>query len=413
MNELYLITFYSSLSSFDTVIINHKALLNELEIFFTVHIVDYHDLTSVSSDSYQAVLIASGGVEELVVSNFNSFPTPLLLLADGIQNSLAAALEIKSWFNNQGISARLTHGRPEVMVEELLDFYKIKKARVSVKGKRIGVIGNPSSWLVASSIDYYTVHCHWGVDFVDVPLDELYRQFDSITDLSEMEIWANDFENKAQAVLEGNHSEIIKAFKLYKALRMIIEEERLSAISVACFTLIDRMQTTGCLALSRLNDEGFPAGCEGDLPSIFTLFIASQLLDEQGFMANPTRIDRMKGELNVAHCTVGTKILDKYYIRNHYETGKGIAIQGIWPLEDVTILKCGGKNLDEYFVSAGKITENTNDPNSCRTQIKIRMEESVGYFLRNSLGNHHIVIPGNHEAVINSFMQSMSCLRVK
>ncbi len=413
MKELYLITFYSSLSSMNSVAENHKALLNELEKHFTVHLVDYHELSSVSADFYQAVLIASGGVEELVVTNFKLLPTPLLLLADGIQNSLAAALEIKGWFNNQGIATRLTHGQPDVMVDDLLDFYKIKKARTSVKGKRIGVIGSPSSWLIASSIDYYTVHCHWGVDFVDIPLDELYRRFDSITDLSDIELWANEFERNALGMREGNHEEIVKAFKLYKALKQLITDENLSALSLACFTLIERLHTTGCLALSRLNDEGIPAGCEGDLPSAFTLFIAEQLLEQQGFMSNPTGIDRLKGELSVAHCTIGTKILNDYYIRSHYETGTGIAIQGILPLEEVTVLKCGGINLDEYFVSAGRIIENTNNPNSCRTQIKIRMEESVGYFLRNSLGNHHIVIPGNHEAVINSFMRSMSCIRIK
>lgn len=413
MKELYLITFFSSLSSLDSVSVNHKALLDELSKHFNVHIVDYHKMSTISHDSYQAVLIASGGVEELVTANFKALPSPLLLLADGIQNSLAAAIEIKSWFNHQGIQARLTHDEPLIMVEELLDFYKIKQAHASVKGARIGIIGDPSSWLVASSIDYYTVHCHWGVDFVNITLDTLYKRFDAITDLAEIEYMATEFENQAVGIRETNHDEIVKAFRLYKAIRTLVDEEHLSAVSLSCFSLIDRLKTTGCLALSRLNDEGIPAGCEGDLPSVFTLFIVSQLLNTQGFMANPTHINREEKEITLAHCTIGTKILNRFVLRSHYETGKGAAIQGILPLENVTILKCGGKNLDEYYVNSGRIIENTNNPNSCRTQIRIKTEDTVGYFLRNPLGNHHIVIPGEYEAVINAFMRSMSCLRIK
>ena len=53
--------------------------------------------------------------------------------------------------------------------------------------------------------------------------------------------------------------------RLYRAIKRIVEEEKLSALTLSCFKLIEQTGTTGCLALSLLNDDGIIAGCEGDL----------------------------------------------------------------------------------------------------------------------------------------------------
>ena len=37
----------------------------------------------------------------------------------------------------------------------------------------------------------------------------------------------------------------------------------------------------------------------------------------------------------------------------------------------------------------------------CRTQVRIRMNTPADYFLKNPLGNHHIMIHGNYEEALN------------
>ena len=39
--------------------------------------------------------------------------------------------------------------------------------------------------------------------------------------------------------------------------------------------------------------------------------------------------------------------------------------------------------------------------------------QSVDYFMRNPLGNHHIILMGDHEKVIHEFMQLNSCKLVE
>ena len=96
---------------------------------------------------------------------------------------------------------------------------------------------------------------------------------------------------KALACREASPEDMIKAMRLYRAIRKIVDEDRLSALTLSCFRLIEQTGTTGCLALSLLNDEGIIAGCEGDLQSVFTMLAAKVLTGKPAFMANPSMIN--------------------------------------------------------------------------------------------------------------------------
>lgn len=54
------------------------------------------------------------------------------------------------------------------------------------------------------------------------------------------------------------------------------------------------LNTAGNLAVSLLNDEGIPAGNEGDLQAVMTLLMVHELTGQPGFIANPAFIDTQK-----------------------------------------------------------------------------------------------------------------------
>ncbi|MCZ4237914.1 hypothetical protein O4H25_13835, partial [Staphylococcus equorum] len=85
-------------------------VLNELEKYFTVNFVDYKDLGKLGNDDFKILFIATGGVELMVTQHFELLPRPTVILADGIQNSLAAALEISAWLRNKGMKSEILHG---------------------------------------------------------------------------------------------------------------------------------------------------------------------------------------------------------------------------------------------------------------------------------------------------------------
>ena len=407
-----LITFASILQKQATVRGSHETILNELEKYFTVNFVDYRDMHRLTDRDFSLIFIATGGVERMVIQHFESLPRPAILLADGMQNSLAAALEISTWLRGRGIKSEILHGELSETIKRIFVLHSDFQAQLQLKGMRIGVIGTPASWLIASNADYLLAKRRWGIEYVDIPLERVCERYNRTTD-DEVGDACAQLAARALACRDATPEDMLKAMRLYHALKAVIREENLSAITLSCFRLVEMTGTTGCLALALLNDEGIVAGCEGDLQSVFTMLVVKALTGKPCFMANPSMINARTNEIVLSHCTVGLRQTEQFIIRNHFETESSIGIQGILPTGDVTLVKCGGESLDEYYLSTGTLTENTNYINMCRTQVRVRLNTPAKYFLQNPLGNHHILLFGNYEIMLNEFLQLNSCKRIE
>ena len=403
-----LITFASFLHKQAAVRNTHEVLLNELEKYFTVNLIDYQHIDRLSPDDFSVLFIATGGVECKVIQLFEHLPRPTLLLADGSQNSLASALEISAWLRKRGMKSEILHGELREIIKRLFILHSNFKAQRQLAGQRIGVMGTPAPWLVASNVDYLLAKRRWGVEYTDISLERVCELYERISDEEVGESCA-DLAGRALACREASPEDLLRAMRLYRAVKQVATEERLNALTLNCSLLEKQTKATGCLALSLLNDEGIVAGCEGDLQSIFTMLTVKILLGKASFMANPSKINVRTNEVVLSHCTIGLNQTEKFIIRNHFETDSSIGIQGIVPTGDVTLVKCGGECLDEYYLSTGSLTENTNYINMCRTQIRVHLDPPVSYFLKTPLGNHHIVLQGNYKSVLEEFMQVNGC----
>ena len=105
--NLYLIIFTAGTYKVEQVYEKHKDLFVELEKHFTLHLVNYTDSESIPSHEYKMAFIASGGVESAVVRFFSILPYPITLLTDGLNNSLAAALEISAWIQSRDMKVKI------------------------------------------------------------------------------------------------------------------------------------------------------------------------------------------------------------------------------------------------------------------------------------------------------------------
>ena len=120
----------------------------------------------------QVVFIASGGSEQEFRRIYPGLAKPVILLADGKHNSLPAALEISSWVRQQGEAAEIVHGESSLIAGRLRRLAGFQRTRRALAG-RIGLIGEPSDWLIASSVDRAAVNALWGTEFIDIALDEV------------------------------------------------------------------------------------------------------------------------------------------------------------------------------------------------------------------------------------------------
>lgn len=266
------------------------------------------------------------------------------------------------------------------------------EAHEILAGKRVGLMGNPSDWLVASSPSAETVKENFDAEIIKIELDELkqlYRRIrkEQVTDI------IDNFINESVGLYEPGLNDIYKNVRIYIALKKLIKKYNLDAVTIRCFDLVLDLKTTGCFALSRLNDEGIIAGCEGDLVSTIGMMWAFEKNGKLPWMANPSQIDLKNNSLVLAHCTVPCSLVSNYKIRSHFESGIGVGIQGDFPLQEVEIFRFGGKNLDKIWKVKGKIIQTGNDENLCRTQIRVKLDDeySVQDLLVEPLGNHLVV----------------------
>ena len=405
MMKLNLITFASSLASRESIFTDHHELLDTIAEKYDVQYIFPEDLDKPLPDGATMVLVGSGGVEEMVKACIDRLPPYVVLIADGLKNSLAASLEILSWMRIDRRHGRVLHGTTSFIMQGIDDYACAHDALAKLNGKRVGVIGKPSGWLIASNVDYQALSERWGIEMVDVPLDEVVKGYQTIAD-DEVQDITHEFISQAIGVKEPSRDEVVKAMRLYRAVKAIVERYHLDAFTLNCFDLIPTTRTTGCVALALLNQEGIPAGCEGDEQTLLTMLAVQAATGEMTFMANPSKIlDNDAREMVFAHCTIAPAMTDRYIVRDHYESLSGVAVEGIFDPMDVTVVKCGGTSMEHYFISKARLLECTSNPNMCRTQLRLRLEQPLDYFLERSIGNHHVIVRGDHATRISAALR--------
>ena len=412
MMRLNLITFASSLASRESIFTDHHELLDAINEKYDVQYIFPEELDKPLPEGATMVLAGSGGVEEMVKANIDRLPPYVVLIADGLKNSLAASLEILSWMRQNNRHGRVLHGPTGFIMQGIGDYVAAHDAIAKLQGRRIGVIGKPSGWLIASNVDYAAMRERWGVEMVDVPLDEVVKGYEAVA-ADEVQDIADEFISKAVGIKEPSRDEVVKAMRLYRSVKGIVERYRLGAFTLNCFDLIPTTRTTGCVALALLNQEGIPAGCEGDEQTLLTMLAVQAATGEMTFMANPSKIlDNAAHEMVLAHCTIAPAMTDRYIVRDHYESLSGVAVEGVFDPMDMTVVKCGGASMERYFISKAHLIECTTNPNMCRTQLHLRLDEPLDYFLERSIGNHHVIVRGDHTARLSAALRMLGATHI-
>jgi L-fucose isomerase-like protein len=307
----------------------------------------------------------------------------LVLAAFEENNSYAAATEVKAYFDSIGQECRLADINDAADRQFIADCIRTEKAEDRLNGKRLGLIGEISDWLVASDIAGDTLSKKLGIELVRIPWKEVraYTEFSPAPDFISM--YATD-----------GTINTIDAGRVHQALADIVARRQLDAITVECFSLVKGNSVTACLALSKLNDDGIAAGCEGDLASIAGIMLVKEVTGIIPWMANTVKVD--DGRVKFAHCTAPTKVLSKFKIDTHYETGLGTAIAGEFAADEVTIFRIDS-TLEKAFAARGTIVSRPASPEACRTQIEVSISGHASSLIKHKpLGNHHLIIPGDH-----------------
>lgn len=354
------------------------------------------------------IFIRTGGSEGLFKQVFPTLSGNILLLTSGKSNSLAASLEILSFLNQNGRRGEVLHGSAEYIAGRIETLARVSRARKELRGQKLGIIGKPSDWLIASQPDKQAVKEKLEMKLIDIDIRELIGLAKESSQNPLPDYAAGIVAGLRKDAPEAVRKYVEGAINIYAALKSLVAEYDLSGLTLRCFDLLDALGNTGCLALALLNSEGIPSSCEGDVPALLSMAIGNALTGRSGFQANPSQIDPTTGKILLAHCTVPFNMVERYSYNTHFESGIGVAVHGEMTEGDVTVFKTSA-DLGRMFCEEAILIENQYGRDLCRTQVLLQMMNPgvlTDYFLRNPIGNHHIVFSGSHKSLFEAFFKT-------
>ena len=346
------------------------------------------------------VVFVTGGTERIIQSVFRDIDIPIILLACDRANSLPAALEMLPRLRDMGKDVKLVFAKEydKRVFRALENFLTTRKVVKRLRETTLGVFGSPSPWLIGCTTDYRLLEDNFGLTIKRLDLLTLYKEYQKVSH-SDAEDVAKQIADGVGGLKESFYETVVKATRLYLAAKRIVEKETLDALTIKCFEIIPAINNTACLMVSKLINEGIIAGCEGDINATVSMILLNYLTNQPVWLANPASVDYERNTLTLAHCTVATSLISdpkKIVLRSHFESEKGVSIQGPVRKGKVTLIRLGGPRLGRMMILSGQIVgTDMNYGYMCRTQVEIKINGLVANFLDESLGNHVAMVPGD------------------
>jgi len=269
-------------------------------------------------------------------------------------------------------------------------------------GARIISIGEPWGWGVGKKA-VSLARLKWNIDIKTVSYEDLNRRIKEAREntdyVMQAKLQAEKYLKQKGISLKTDRKFVVNAFLLYQVFKDLLREFKAKAITVSeCMTTIMPIaETTACLPLSLLNDEGYLAFCESDFVVIPAGILLHYISGKPVFLADPTYPHN--GIVTLAHCTAPRKMDGKNYeeteILTHFESDYGAAPKVIFrKKQEVTVIVPDFKG-ERWIGFKGEILESPSFP-ICRSQVDIKINGDWKRLLKEMKGFHWIMAYGNY-----------------
>ena len=222
----------------------------------------------------------------------------------------------------------------DVVVDDYYELLWKLRAFFGVKnflGHRIIAIGGPGGKRAKEAPQIARDKFKW--EIIDISYDAVKNRIaNNLTDkrlISKAEKLTDIYLAISNTTLKTDRIFVTKAFLLYFLFKNMMIENNATALTVnGCMgTIIPMSQTTACLTLGLLNDEGYLAFCESDFVIIPAGILLRYISGKPVFMHNSTFPHN--GIVTCAHCTGPRRMdginYDPTEIMTHYESDYGAA----------------------------------------------------------------------------------------
>jgi hypothetical protein len=223
---------------------------------------------------------------------------------------------------------------------------------------------------------------------------------------------AKEYEERAEALTNAGHQDVVNAARGYAACARIIKEHEGDAITMDCLGMGRRNPevTLPCLAWSRLNDMGVPAICEADQGAIVSHLITHYLFDHPGFQQDPVA-DTDHNSVIGAHCSCPTR-LDGYdaparpFNLSHHHGLRDVTTETLWERgRRVTSLDVYPGSPSKLEVATGEVIDQLSVPPHGGCVISVNVKFDGVERVRDFPGFHQVWFYGDYGDELEEFAQ--------
>ena len=328
------------------------------------------------------ILAGTGGTSSKIIHIVEASRKPCLILAHSKYNSLPSVLEALGVLKTKKIPVQVLY--EDFSWKRIKQFIRVAEAVSRIGQSRLACIGNiphkPKDTL--------------GVQLIPLTLQELVSRIKKTEPDAEARI-TQHLKNIFARVKVSDEA-IAGSVRVYLAMKALAADRKIDALTIRCFDLLP-YEVTSCIGMALSNDAGLVAGCEGDIDAAITMMLTRYLTGKPSFIANPVAVDSRKNILTLAHCTIATQMIQakRSGLLPHFESGKGVAIDGYIKQGKATLVRVN-LDLGKMAIIPGKVIKSRMGyPDLCRTQVIVKIPHA-GRFIEKAVGNHHILVLGDH-----------------
>lgn len=294
----------------------------------------------------------------------------------------------------------------DVVVDSTEDLAVRLRALYGLKnslGKKILAVGGASGWGRGGQQAPDISRNLWRMELIDYPYKELEARLKSAkqdTALNQLcRQKAEGYLHSSGVELKTGRDFFVNAWVLTEVFKQIMAEAKTDAITInSCMgTIMSMSETTACMPLSLLNDEGYLAFCESDFVVIPSGILLHYISGLPVFLNDPTYPHHQL--VTLAHCTAPRKMdgktLEPVKILTHFESDYGAAPK--------VEMKIGAKctNLVPDFACkqwTGFLGTIVANPflDICRSQIDVRIEGDQEQLVKEMKGFHWMMSYGDY-----------------
>lgn len=271
-------------------------------------------------------------------------------------------------------------------------------------GTKIVAIGDAGGWgEVGNKLGPKTAREIWKLDIRPVAYEQLEPMIKKLREdkeaVEQAERQTDEYLAQKGVSLHTDKKFVVNAFLLTRVFKELMDKEQAPAITVHhCMgTIIPIAQTTACLPLTLINDEGLMAFCESDFVVIPSGILLRYICGKPVFLQNPNFPHN--GVTTHAHCTAPRRMNGKDYepveIYTHFESDYGAAPKVQMRKGQIITVLAPSFSSKKWIGYRAKIIDHPFY-DICRSQIDIEIDGDWRKLVEDEQGFHCMICYGDY-----------------